>query len=206
MTTFLMGTDGTDTFSEEENAVYLTELITVSGIIKRNCMLCWTGVNNDDFPSDGLFVYLPHILVPIAASALTICCNNNINDVFPLLTFDIQYGGGPALSHDDHCLDCLIHGAKTVVSADTYRDRRESMKSLARDILDGNCPDGKFYISRPWYDNNFLMSLRFMLGILGWGTVFYFLYLRNWKYMNLLNSIIIYRWLQFLLHCAIGNL
>lgn len=40
MTTFLMGTDGTDTFSEEENAVYLTELITVSGIIKRNCMLC----------------------------------------------------------------------------------------------------------------------------------------------------------------------
>ncbi|XP_047154328.1 ubiquitin carboxyl-terminal hydrolase 26 isoform X1 [Vigna umbellata] len=61
-----------------------------------------------------------------------------------------KYGGGPALSHDDHCLDCLIHGAKTVVSADSYRDRRDSMKSLARDILDGNCPDGKFYISRQW--------------------------------------------------------
>ncbi|XP_014501559.1 ubiquitin carboxyl-terminal hydrolase 26 isoform X2 [Vigna radiata var. radiata] len=61
-----------------------------------------------------------------------------------------KYGGGPALSHDDHCLDCLIHGAKTVVSADSYRDRRDSMKSLARDILDGNCPDGKFYISRHW--------------------------------------------------------
>ncbi|KAL9313355.1 hypothetical protein ACSQ67_018807 [Phaseolus vulgaris] len=61
-----------------------------------------------------------------------------------------KYGGGPALSHDNHCLDCLIHGAMTVVSADTYRDRRESMKSLARDILDGNCLDGKYYISRPW--------------------------------------------------------
>ncbi|KAL5145003.1 Ubiquitin carboxyl-terminal hydrolase 26 [Glycine soja] len=61
-----------------------------------------------------------------------------------------KYGGGPALSHDNHCRDCLIHGAMTVVSADTYRDRRESMKSLARDILDGNCLDGKYYISRPW--------------------------------------------------------
>jgi len=77
--------------------------------------------------------------------------------VFHLLTFEIQYGGGPALSHNDHCLDCLIHGAMTVVSADSYRDRRESMKSLARDILDGNCLDGKYYISRQWYDNNFLM-------------------------------------------------
>lgn len=64
----------------------------------------------------------------------------------------------PALSHDDHCWDCLIHGAQTVVSADTYRDRRESMKSLARDILDGNCPDGKYYISKPWYDNTSLIS------------------------------------------------
>ncbi|KAJ1420139.1 Ubiquitin-specific peptidase 48 [Sesbania bispinosa] len=63
---------------------------------------------------------------------------------------DEKYGGSPALSHDDHCWDCLIHGAQTVVSADTYRDRRESMKTLARDILDGNCLDGKYYISRPW--------------------------------------------------------
>ncbi|RDX67238.1 Ubiquitin carboxyl-terminal hydrolase 26 [Mucuna pruriens] len=54
-----------------------------------------------------------------------------------------KYGGGPALSHDNHCCDCLIHGAMTVVSADTYRDRRESMKPLARDILNGNCIDGK---------------------------------------------------------------
>ncbi|KAF7830201.1 ubiquitin carboxyl-terminal hydrolase 26-like [Senna tora] len=61
-----------------------------------------------------------------------------------------KYGGGPALSHGECCRDCLIEGAHTVVSADTYRDRRESMKQLARDILDGNCPDGKYYISRPW--------------------------------------------------------
>ncbi|RDX81132.1 Ubiquitin carboxyl-terminal hydrolase 26, partial [Mucuna pruriens] len=53
-----------------------------------------------------------------------------------------KYGGGPTLSHDDCCWDCLIDGAQNVVSADTYRDRRESLKQLARDILDGNCKDG----------------------------------------------------------------
>ncbi|KAI4316238.1 hypothetical protein L6164_024237 [Bauhinia variegata] len=61
-----------------------------------------------------------------------------------------KYGGGPTLSDSDCCWDCLIDGARSVVSADTYRDRRESMKQLARGILDGNCLDGKYYISRPW--------------------------------------------------------
>ncbi|CAI8599711.1 unnamed protein product [Vicia faba] len=61
-----------------------------------------------------------------------------------------KYDGMPTLSHDDHCRDCLIHGAQTVVSADSYRGRRESLKSLARDVLDGSCPDGKYFISRPW--------------------------------------------------------
>ncbi|RYR05646.1 hypothetical protein Ahy_B06g085483 [Arachis hypogaea] len=61
-----------------------------------------------------------------------------------------KHGGGPTLSHDDCCWDCLIEGARNVVSADTYRDRRESLKQLARDVLDGNCEDGKYYISRPW--------------------------------------------------------
>ncbi|WJX16373.1 Ubiquitin carboxyl-terminal hydrolase 26 [Trifolium repens] len=61
-----------------------------------------------------------------------------------------KYGGGPTLSHDDRCLDCLIDGARNVVSADTYRDRRESFKQLARDILDGKNEDGKYYVSRSW--------------------------------------------------------
>ncbi|XP_061364323.1 ubiquitin carboxyl-terminal hydrolase 26-like [Gastrolobium bilobum] len=61
-----------------------------------------------------------------------------------------KYGGGPTLSHEDCCWDCLIDEAQNVVSADTYRDRRESFKQLARDILDGKCEDGKYYVSRPW--------------------------------------------------------
>nr|KYP34246.1 Ubiquitin carboxyl-terminal hydrolase 26 [Cajanus cajan] len=61
-----------------------------------------------------------------------------------------KYGGGPTFSHDDCCWDCLINGAQNVVSTDTYRDQRESLKQLARDILDGNCEDGMYYVSRPW--------------------------------------------------------
>ncbi|KAK7384819.1 hypothetical protein VNO78_30522 [Psophocarpus tetragonolobus] len=61
-----------------------------------------------------------------------------------------KYGGGPTLSHDDCCWDCLIDGAKNVVSADSYREQRESLKQLARYILDQNCEDGMFYVSKPW--------------------------------------------------------
>ncbi|KAL5131061.1 Ubiquitin carboxyl-terminal hydrolase 26 [Glycine soja] len=87
-----------------------------------------------------------------------------IDSIYPKNFLSLNsYGGGPALSHDNHCRDCLIHGAMTVVSADTYRDRRESMKSLAWDILDGNCLDGKYYISRPWYDNILCHLLPFIL-------------------------------------------
>lgn len=93
--------------------------------------------------------------------------------------YKIQYGGGPTLSHDDCCWDCLIDGAQNVVSADTYRDRRESFKRLARDILDGNCEEGMYYVSRSWYDcKYFLVSFLFLQqGIRGGGakcTIFCF--------------------------------
>ncbi|WJX67615.1 Ubiquitin carboxyl-terminal hydrolase 26 [Trifolium repens] len=61
-----------------------------------------------------------------------------------------KYGGEPKLSHEDCCLDCLKEGAQNVMSADTYRDRRESFKQLAWDILDGKNEDGKYYVSRSW--------------------------------------------------------
>jgi len=67
-----------------------------------------------------------------------------------LLAGEIQYGGGPTLSHNDCCWDCLIEGAQNVVSADSYRDQRESLKQFARDILNGNYEDGMYYVSRPW--------------------------------------------------------
>lgn len=90
----------------------------------------------------------------------------------------IQYGGGPTLSHEDCCLDCLIDGARNVVSADTYRHQRESFKQLARDILDGKNEDGKYYVSRSWYDcKSFLLSFLFLQkGIRGDGakhSIFY---------------------------------
>lgn len=64
----------------------------------------------------------------------------------------IQYNGGPELAKDDYCMDCLIEGARTVVSADSYRDRRTLMKDVANDVLAGKCQDGRYYVSRTWYD------------------------------------------------------
>jgi len=66
------------------------------------------------------------------------------------LACKIQYGGGPTLSHDDCCWDCIIEGAQNVVAADSYRDQRESLKQFARVILDGNYEDGMYYVSKPW--------------------------------------------------------
>ncbi|XP_077253161.1 ubiquitin carboxyl-terminal hydrolase 26-like isoform X2 [Tasmannia lanceolata] len=62
-----------------------------------------------------------------------------------------KYGGGPELSSDDYCIDCLKDGAKTMVCIDNYRDRRASMKELAEAALAGTCLEGNlYYISKAW--------------------------------------------------------
>ncbi|KAK3144226.1 hypothetical protein QOZ80_4AG0310280 [Eleusine coracana subsp. coracana] len=62
-----------------------------------------------------------------------------------------KYGGGPALGSDDSCMECLMVGAKNVVSADVYRDRKASFKSLAEAALAGSCSDDtSYFISRTW--------------------------------------------------------
>ncbi|KAK1293490.1 Ubiquitin carboxyl-terminal hydrolase 26 [Acorus calamus] len=62
-----------------------------------------------------------------------------------------KYGGGPSLTSDDYCYDCLKDGAKTSVSAYDYRDRRASMKELAEAALAGKCSDGiSYYVSKGW--------------------------------------------------------
>ncbi|CAN1240480.1 Ubiquitin carboxyl-terminal hydrolase 26 [Linum grandiflorum] len=63
-----------------------------------------------------------------------------------------KYGGGPTLTNEDYCKACLFDGAKTLVSADSYRDRRTVMKELAADVLAGNTLDDEtyYYISKSW--------------------------------------------------------
>ncbi|KAA8528196.1 hypothetical protein F0562_035553 [Nyssa sinensis] len=62
-----------------------------------------------------------------------------------------KYNGGPTLSGDDYCIDCLFEGARTMVCADSYKDRRTSMKELAEAALAGKCPDGPlYYVSKAW--------------------------------------------------------
>ncbi|KAG0520852.1 hypothetical protein BDA96_08G109700 [Sorghum bicolor] len=63
----------------------------------------------------------------------------------------LKYGGGPTLSSDDFCMECLKDGAKNAVSADVYRERKASLKNLAEAALSGNCPDGpSYFISKTW--------------------------------------------------------
>uniref|UniRef100_A0A0D9VQL9 Ubiquitin carboxyl-terminal hydrolase 26 n=1 Tax=Leersia perrieri TaxID=77586 RepID=A0A0D9VQL9_9ORYZ len=62
-----------------------------------------------------------------------------------------KYGGGPTLSSDDFCMECLKDGAKNSVSADVYRDRKASLKNIAEAALAGSSPDGlSYFVSRPW--------------------------------------------------------
>jgi len=72
----------------------------------------------------------------------------------------LKYGGGPTLSSDDFCMECLKDGAKNAVSADVYRERKASLKNLAEAALSGNCPDGpSYFISKTWYAKCILLLI-----------------------------------------------
>ncbi|GMH10736.1 hypothetical protein Nepgr_012577 [Nepenthes gracilis] len=62
-----------------------------------------------------------------------------------------KYNGGPCLSNNDCCIDCLFDAASAAVSANSYRDTRALMKELAEAALAGKCQDGTlYYISKNW--------------------------------------------------------
>ncbi|KAE8710514.1 Ubiquitin carboxyl-terminal hydrolase 26 [Hibiscus syriacus] len=63
-----------------------------------------------------------------------------------------KYNGGPTFAKDDYCVDCLIDVARTIVCAESYRDRRKLMKEIADVVLLGKCEDGAYYVSKAWYD------------------------------------------------------
>uniref|UniRef100_A0A0D3BG09 ubiquitinyl hydrolase 1 n=1 Tax=Brassica oleracea var. oleracea TaxID=109376 RepID=A0A0D3BG09_BRAOL len=48
------------------------------------------------------------------------------------------------------CRECLMDGARMVVSSDSYRDRRTFMKSIAGNVLSGKFEDGEYYVSKAW--------------------------------------------------------
>ncbi|CAI9109033.1 OLC1v1008768C1 [Oldenlandia corymbosa var. corymbosa] len=62
-----------------------------------------------------------------------------------------KYDGGPTLGKDDWCNDCLLEVARTMASADNYRDERILMKDIAEAALAGKIKDGKlYYVSKSW--------------------------------------------------------
>ncbi|GAB4837638.1 Ubiquitin carboxyl-terminal hydrolase 26 [Ancistrocladus abbreviatus] len=62
-----------------------------------------------------------------------------------------KYNGGPSLGNNDCCINCLMSAAREAVSANSYRDRRASMRELAEAALGGKCLDGTlYYVSKNW--------------------------------------------------------
>ncbi|KAK3025995.1 hypothetical protein RJ639_042152, partial [Escallonia herrerae] len=62
-----------------------------------------------------------------------------------------KYDGGPKLTKDDYCIDCLTERARTMVRSNSYRDQRISMRGLAEAALAGECLDGRlYYVSKTW--------------------------------------------------------
>ncbi|KAH9305405.1 hypothetical protein KI387_009809, partial [Taxus chinensis] len=62
-----------------------------------------------------------------------------------------KYGGGPVLSDNDYCTDCIKEDAKMEASANSYRDNRTTMKEAVELSLSGHCSDGNlYYVSRTW--------------------------------------------------------
>ncbi|KAF6170260.1 hypothetical protein GIB67_013235 [Kingdonia uniflora] len=59
--------------------------------------------------------------------------------------------GGPSLSSEDYCLDCLMDGAKTMIRSVEFRDQRATMKQIAEAALAGKFSDGMLYnVSKAW--------------------------------------------------------
>ncbi|XP_073065473.1 ubiquitin carboxyl-terminal hydrolase 26 isoform X1 [Primulina eburnea] len=62
-----------------------------------------------------------------------------------------KYGGGPTLTKDDYCTDCIFEMGRNMARANVYRDQRLLMKELAEAALSGEHLDGKlYYISKSW--------------------------------------------------------
>lgn len=61
------------------------------------------------------------------------------------------YKGGPAISGDDYCVECIFEDARAAASADTYRDQRMYMREVIEDVLNGRGLDDKTYlVSKTW--------------------------------------------------------
>ncbi|KAG2326869.1 hypothetical protein Bca52824_009597 [Brassica carinata] len=83
----------------------------------------------------------------VLASKIT--CMKRISEL-AWTKLESKFNGGPKLGKGDYCRECLMDGARMVVSSDSYRDRRTFMKSIAGDVLSGKCEDGEYYVSKAW--------------------------------------------------------
>ena len=78
-----------------------------------------------------------------------------------------QYGGGPSLSENEYCTDCIKDEAKTIVSTNSYRDKILSVKDAVEVVLTGRYLDGNwYYVSRTWQEIHKFFHLLFTLAFM----------------------------------------
>ena len=63
----------------------------------------------------------------------------------------IQYGGGPELSAESCCIDCVIDFAKSITSAGCFKNERMKIRRILEDSGGSSRLIREFYISKTWY-------------------------------------------------------
>lgn len=80
-------------------------------------------------------------------------CNQHIFQdlcIFIGYVVNKQYGGGPELSANDCCIQCVMENAKNVASANSFKNKRMKMRKLLEDAGATTGVGRHFFVSRAW--------------------------------------------------------
>jgi hypothetical protein len=91
-----------------------------------------------------LFIMM-HILY-VSISLTHQCATSNV------FYSSLQYRGGPELSAESCCIDCVIDYAKSITSASCFKNERMKIRRILEDGGSSSKLIGEFYVSKTWYD------------------------------------------------------
>ncbi|GJP40830.1 hypothetical protein CLOM_g501 [Closterium sp. NIES-68] len=109
----------------------------------------WADDDNSPCPIDNSALLCAHGLVPRASLPLM----KRISPVAWAVLLS-QYGGGPSLSQEACCTECLVAEAFATVSSRSYREEKARVRLLVEGNLKGKGLEGAgYYVSKPWLNN-----------------------------------------------------
>lgn len=86
-------------------------------------------------------------------SPYNVCAMKRISDR-AWVSLQSQYGGGPELSANDCCIECVMENAKNMASANSFKSERLKIKKMLEDAGATNGAGGQhFFVSRAWLQN-----------------------------------------------------